>query len=677
MQEPPASATEDTLSLRNGKRLLLSLLLIPSLIVAQTASELADQGDVALRGGDYRTAVYYYRQSLEKNPAYLRALNGSGFAYYSMGDFTRAENDFRQALKLDPKNKEAMTGTGRVLVAKGDFNEARKFFDAVYEMDPGNLQNNFAFGEYHRLRGKLDLALLYYKKVLRISPSHQKALIALCTLEMDRDNLKQAEIYWDRAREIDPSDGALHAAKSKLELKLAFETTDLFEKDEHLGNSRVSALRALQLTPRNAELQKLILWIDLMRNDVDGAVSVVENIINTNESDGELYYLAATLFRLRSYDLQRVASYYEKAIALNPLDSLIRFSYEEFVLSHGNGFPIGGDVRKKLGEHHLKMAKYMYSLGRTDMARTHFNRSLLLLPDNREAMMRRMEKERLDGNYESYYNDLLYLTKKNPHDYKLKYRLESALNQKASLMPFRERLFSPDVDPKKATYRRTPTRIFIYDLEPLIPAPAYPDAGGRISRAIIHSLSVPGRVTGVPAEFRERVFQSVRDSKIHRTTNPYTVTYRPEYNPYIEELESPGLRVHYTIKGFYKKIGSRLSIEIHVLEKATSRVVKKYSVSASGKNAIFEIAQQIADQLRALPFEGRVIKVDYGSIFVNVGRVDGVKKGDMFLVQNGVDNEPGKIQIEQSDYFISRAKPIGTDWTRISKDDRIVPAVKK
>lgn len=665
---------------RRGNLLIPFLLIVgtPFLfathLFAETASEFAQMAEAAYAKRDYRSAVYYFKKSLEKNSSYVRSLIGSGNSYLLIGDTDRAEEYFGKALRLEERNTEAMTGLGRACTANGKFKEAYAYLNRAIEMDPGSVAANFSLGEYHLAIGKLLPAEGYFKKVLRLRPDHQSALIALCRIETDRGRTVEADRYFTRAREIDSSHFDLHAARSLLDLKKALLTNDEFDREEHLNLARESALIALQLSPMDISLQKMVIGIDLMQNRIEEARSKADELRRNFDGDSEIAYLSAAMHSAYSGDPKIISELYEKAMRSDPSNSLIRFAYEEFVLSKESDFFPAGGVRRDLAGHHYRLYEHYLKSGRSLSAKFHLLRSLDLFPEDERASVERLERHRIDGDYESYIMELGALSGRNPENRSLRFRLENTLNDKKKILSYRERLFSPDVNPESATYIRTPNTLFVFDLEPERDSFSYPDASIQISRSINAYLSVPGRVKPVSKGFRDSVMNTIRIAeKSGMKDILFGTRYRPHYIPYIEQMERETTRVRFIVYGSYLLTPGGISVSLKIIDKKSSRTVDEFRIAASGSDALHEIAMSAAERINRLPITGRIVKTGHSGIFINLGSVDGIKRDQIFTLHGPEKKGVRKIRVIETDYYISRAEPVDSEWTEFAQDETVTP----
>ena len=618
-------------------------------VLSETSLEYEGTAENYLKKGEYRSAIHYYRQSLEKNPNNTKSHIGAGQSYFVLGDYTRSEYHFNRAITLDKGNEKAMIGLGLLYIEMGQYKKAKTFLDEVAKNNPGSISNNYAKGLLYLRQNKADFAELYFNKVLKLNPGHVLSLLALSEIEMSRGRSDIAENYWNKAQKLDSLNPELHRVRARMDLQYANDDSHP-DREAYLERARESLLNADIEGSSSTEQEIQIIWIDIIKGEYAKAKERVDLLLAKNSDDPKLNYLAATLSKFTKQSPDLTANYYSKILLKNPDDSIARFSFEEYVLSKEEYFSPSGEIRKKLAMYHMIMSNKFEMEGQTKRSFSHLQRGILLYPDSKVLLEKRKDKMLRTGNFEGYLRDLVLLKRKSPDNYKLLHRLEVALQNKKKYIAYRERLLSADDINGRPTFKRTPTYVYIYDIKSQDPFPSYPDSPSLFADAIIYYLSDPGKAEPVPESFRKSVKNAIYYSSKNRFNADRGIFFDTSNIAFIEEQETPDLTVSYILEGDYSIINGTITMRINLMEKNTTRSIMKFNVSASGKNAVHDVSYHIARRIAELPYRGRIIKVYKKEIFINLGSADGVKAGDKFSV-------PGKgvITVSEVNYYVSRA----------------------
>lgn len=112
--------------------ILISLIIYPSLSLAERSEVLGAKANAKFGSGDYQQALKDFSTATERAPADYRFLVGKGSALYRLGKFAEAEAAFREALtRSDEKTIKAalLYNTGNAQVQSKKFAEAIKSYE--------------------------------------------------------------------------------------------------------------------------------------------------------------------------------------------------------------------------------------------------------------------------------------------------------------------------------------------------------------------------------------------------------------------------------------------------------------------------------------------------------------------------------------------------------------------
>ena len=610
---------------------------------------------------EYREALANYRYCLERNEHFPAAHIGAASAYYELGEWQRARDHYERALELDRNNVPARTGLALVYIEIGGFPRARELLLAVQQTDPGNADNNYALGVYHRRTGSASLAESYFEKAIRLQASHVRALVGLARIMADTGRL-------ERARRIGPLQVEIHSSAGEIALKQAFAAPDAEVRETYLARARESFVTAARLQPDNRQVAGRLVLIDLYTNEAGSARERVETLLEAEPRNPHLHYMLGVLER-RSGNQRAALTEIQRALQLDPADSFVRFSLEDLAQDLRDS---GMALRRGLAAYHYERVQHNREQRRPDRLQSHLRRTLLLDPFHEAARRDELDQARRDGDYEGFIHSLQRLRERHADDAGIAYRLERALESRRSNLAYRANLLSPIASPARATFERSPVRVFVFDFRSTDPFPGHADGPELIAAAINFELSAADHIDPVPDELRRLVLGRIRQDSRAVDRFPFGVAYRPEFIARVEEFEERERPVAYVLAGSYRQVNEALHVDCELIEKGAGIRVARFSIEGRGRDAIHDVALAVARRLREeLPFEGRVVRVAEGQVYLNVGRVDGLRVDQELLVYR-LGSLRGKLKVREVATYVARAEPTGASADRFDTGDRVV-----
>jgi type IV pilus assembly protein PilF len=109
-----------------------------------------------------------------------------GWAYYNKKDYELAETYFRQALDFDPNYARALWGLGLTYSAKGNTDAALEKLEKAVQKEPEFAQAYLDLGNIYQIKGRKEKAMESYQHAIALAPDSpvaQKAKAAITTLK--------------------------------------------------------------------------------------------------------------------------------------------------------------------------------------------------------------------------------------------------------------------------------------------------------------------------------------------------------------------------------------------------------------------------------------------------------------------------------------------------------------
>jgi tetratricopeptide (TPR) repeat protein len=172
----------------------------------------------------------------------LRSIDDKvGFMAKSLKNLDKAE-------LLEPRNPEPIIAKGDIYVAKGKISKGIDYYKQAIELDPTN--------------GPAQQALVNgWLAAIRVAPSIANNFVGLATAYQLQGNIDQAEKNYRRALQLEPTnqlavDGikAIENDKVQMELDLFLNRAIAFQKEGRYDESIDSYIKAVRLSPRNADI---------------------------------------------------------------------------------------------------------------------------------------------------------------------------------------------------------------------------------------------------------------------------------------------------------------------------------------------------------------------------------------------------------------------------------------
>jgi tetratricopeptide (TPR) repeat protein len=153
-----------------------------------------------------------------------------------------------KAQLLEPRNPEPIIAKGDIYVAKGKISRGIDYYKQAIELDPTN--------------GPAQQALVNgWLAAIRVAPSIANNFVGLATAYQLQGNIDQAEKNYRRALQLEPTnqlavDGikAIENDKVQMELDLFLNRAIAFQKEGRYDESIDSYIKAVRLSPRNADI---------------------------------------------------------------------------------------------------------------------------------------------------------------------------------------------------------------------------------------------------------------------------------------------------------------------------------------------------------------------------------------------------------------------------------------
>ena len=614
------------------------------------------KGWEALKKGDTRKAIFYFRNSLHKNKKYKNALLGLAKSYYSIEAYQKAYALYTEVLKIEPHSNKAHVGLGMVLIGLGQYTKAIKQFETAIKQKQEDLDAHYGVAYLYSRMGKYNWAYRKIKSILRLNPFHYDTLLLKSHIKSTNKRYGEAKKYVQKAIDSDTSNPRGYISFGEIALKQYLQS----EKKDYLKEATQSLNNALSIQPAHFYANRFMGYISLLNNAHNDAVTFYKNALKVSKSPGVRYSLALAYEGMGNKD--DALKNYLRVIRDNSLYSIARSQTEHFLVFRD--YKMGHPARIMLYKEHLELARKRSMASLPDEAVLYLRRALLLNPMSDVAHLSLMEYYKV-LDYHRFYMDLL----KDLHrinEKKYRDQLVAAVIKRRKKLYHREG-YSAEMPP-----RNVPV-VFVLNFSPNGKITMHPNAGKVIADYLTFLLQQFGRMKPVSLRNREKIANGLSSREEHL------------YKSLGEISNKSKEKIDYIIYGSFTESDNHITLHFNLLNNTKGYTIDSFSVSERGKESLPVLALRAAQRVyNTIPFQGKVLKIKDKGIIVNLGIFDGIFQGSRLIINKFNNRSSDSLKqkliftVREADTIVAYAEPQNTDdiYT-ISSNDIVIPLKKR
>jgi len=542
------------------------------------------EGRAAMVREDWYTAVEDFLECLRLNPAYSEAPGALAECYYGLGEFDESLTWVRKARALSRGSLELANLEAAILISLGRLDEAGGIIGGILSREPYNREALFTAAELDISRGRSGDAVLRYREAVRRFPDDRRLFISLALTLGSLGDWNGARTYIDRAWTQHPGDyqvnyyaAYLYAQGGLLKDAIDFAEQALTLREDYLpGLSLLSTLRY-----RGGQYEE--------------ACRLADRLITLNRENPLPWYLKGLcLERMGRYD--EAIDVLSQAASIDGEDEFIRSTLEELLIAHR---PPEDDARKRWAEWHFLKARDYRTASLIDQALFDYRQGLRLNPGARERR-EYADLLRVQGYPARYLEELRFLQKEGLGDK----GVDDAVEAYDALL-------------SGALYRR-------WGVDPV--GAAKPHWG-----IAVFSLDSPQSFYHADAGPQASAY--IRDILVHeRNVLPLDLALRqPGFSAAFRAAREGG--ADYFLLVSVSEDERDLSLRGELFAARTGSKAGDFYAYRTGPDRLRYAGRSITDQLsKALPFRAELIGRRQGLGLMDKGRLDGVKKDDVYLL---------------------------------------------
>lgn len=192
-----------------------------------SASDLADEGETALRNFRLADAETAFEEALKRDPTLPRALYGLGWIYFSQGDISRARLYFERCLQADPNFYGCHRGMGSLHLSMGFMPQAEESLKRAVTLRPEDAASTSSLAHLYLTTKRLGEAEPLFQKAMTLEPDRGEAWLGMAELRYHQQRDNDALTLLDEAQKRTIAEvkfvGLMHELRGRIYMRQARE----------------------------------------------------------------------------------------------------------------------------------------------------------------------------------------------------------------------------------------------------------------------------------------------------------------------------------------------------------------------------------------------------------------------------------------------------------------------
>ncbi len=187
-------------------RQIIGLLLIVFFIAScggQSADEMTAQGRDLVAQKNFRGAIVFYKNALEKDPNHLDARTALADAYLESGSFSQAVSEFQKVLLQNPSYSEGYLKIATAYINQNDSQNALLQLDAYLKDHAETVESLVLYGRAYGVAGDLQSAKSMFAKALTLDSKAIDPRMFLARVAVQERDYQKSKTYLDEIVALD------------------------------------------------------------------------------------------------------------------------------------------------------------------------------------------------------------------------------------------------------------------------------------------------------------------------------------------------------------------------------------------------------------------------------------------------------------------------------------------
>lgn len=321
---------------------------------------------------EYYRAIELYKSSLEINPDYAPPMKGLARCFYMLTEYEEALVYVQKAKQYDKTDLELYNLEGLIQIGRGEGDLARSQFNYVLTIEPNNINARFGLAELDIAYGKTREAARKYIETLNHSPNNQTALLELVEIYKDLGEIETAQNYLELALKYHADDPWVHytAGKYFYEMK-SFRLADYYLKTAIALKSDFYSAR---------QLLGIVYFLDKKYSDAQAIME--ETLSSPNPDHRHFARYCLGLFHQEQGNAIPAVEQYIMALDLRYDDEVARIAAENIALKE---IDIKDHIRRNLALYHYNEGLLLEEQNYLSQTLMDYRRSLMLDYDSEKT----------------------------------------------------------------------------------------------------------------------------------------------------------------------------------------------------------------------------------------------------------------------------------------------------
>jgi tetratricopeptide (TPR) repeat protein len=570
--------------------ILASLALSPLWPQAQKTPQalLAEAQALMLRGESYR-AIDILLEATRRNASYADAWLALAEAHYELGEYARAQTYLQEAQRFGPRTPAMRVLEGFSLIGLGRVDEARPHFEAALAALPNDRDARFGLALLDLRSGRTADARARLAASLRLAPRDPRALLSLALITKAEGKAQESASYLSEALRWTADDPEVCYAAALL----SYENGDVAEA------ARL-AKTALSVKPAYGNPRLLLASIYLESGALDDARALLDEALSLDRRDTRAWYLLG-MAEAAAGNVGEAEYAFSTLTGLRPDDEIARLALERLIMA---ATKLEDPSRAGYASYRFERAAEFERRFQYDLALTEYRRGLSLDPYANQGRRRYAELLRLAKLPSTYLAELSFLAELGKTDQ----AVSDALEIYAS---FLER-----------------SVMLEWKLEPL-------SLGSRPYSLAIYASSSGGAPYHSGAELVVASYLRDLFAFSPQIEAPSSVARIDNFADSFRLARESGADYYLVVRVAETERDVLVSAELRAAR--TGALIERIDAPRSGNDRVSLAASRIVGRVHAaLPLRGELVQRKADKAVADIGRVDGVAAGDVFLViKNG------------------------------------------
>ncbi|WCL48045.1 tetratricopeptide repeat protein [Leptospira sp. GIMC2001] len=612
---------------------------------------------------NYKRALSHFIVAKNQNPNSTQALIGYGKTSLALGSASDARSAFSRVLEISTNNTEAIAGIGRVLVMEGKNQESRDYLEMALKSKRDDPILTLSLVETLEAMGKPELAV--YKldqirpKIIWDLPLMKKLASLYINIEDSAKALKIADEIIEKHPDIDFG----YTIRGQAYSLDAYKTkTDSDKSIEQFESAIKEFDTALTIRPgdENANFWKAKLLAWKQGESRKEALQIFQKLYSKYPNNMEYAYLVASLIseknRPNEDEIRLATLAYKSILEFDDLDEIARYSAESFLIRN---VPEDATLRRQLGNYRLERFQSEKNALHYETSLFHLYRARELSPRDIKTQNFLVETYKKNNDIPAFINQLVYLSKEDPKDFKIQNKLEYAVNAAKNSLEYKEGYLLPEGSGFKFQDPTSSPKLLLLDPKMDFSFGSKINFPTEITSALLLSLQNKKGIRLANDSENTEVRENIRKSN-GKSYNPYNNSYsfEPNDNPYFPDT------IRYIAYGIARDDDKSIQIEYKVYDRKTAKETDRILIRGNGRGSLAYVATTFAKKIKELlSVEGNIIKVKREGVIINLGRRNGLNEKSIvdFMRKNRSINEASISVLGET---ISLVVPKKSGWER-------------